>query len=266
MNFAVLVAYVRGCAKSGHRIASADFHSTGVACGGGGFVSRRHRGSSALALARFLGAPRVQPRGPTRRSTPFPSVTGRCAIKPRSAGHLARWGAESMRHSAPSHLQPLALSPMRLVLPVRKVSALPSFANTRRFAAARAFCWRPLRVAPVEAPARGRASRGQASACVAGCGSVVSLGRPLLLGRFARVTQIRRVPSSAHRCRRIASADSCATRVVCDGGDFAPRIQVASSALALARVVPVSPVNRSAPTHRSSGAAPKAAQPAQLKR
>lgn len=25
---------------------------------------------------------------PTRRSTPFPSVTGRCAIKPRSAGHL----------------------------------------------------------------------------------------------------------------------------------------------------------------------------------
>ena len=93
MNFAVLVAYVRGCAKSGHRIASADFHSTGVACGGSGFVSRSHRGSSALALARFLGAPRVQPRGPTRRSTPFPSVTGRCAIKPRSAGHLARWGS-----------------------------------------------------------------------------------------------------------------------------------------------------------------------------
>ncbi len=129
-----------------------------------------------------------------------------------------------MRQSAPSHLQPLALSPMRLVLPVRKVGSLPSFANTRRFAAARAFCWRPLRVAPVEAPARGRASRGQASACVAGCGSVVSLGRPLLLGRFARVTQIRRVPSSAHRCRRIASADSCATQVVCDGGDFASRI------------------------------------------
>jgi hypothetical protein len=92
-----LVRRVSSSARRGRRIASADFHSTGVACGGGGFVSRRHRGSSALALARFLGAPRVQPRGPTRRSTPFPSVTGRCAIKPRSAGHLAR-SAQETRH------------------------------------------------------------------------------------------------------------------------------------------------------------------------
>ena len=88
-----LVRRISSSARRGRRIASADFHSTGVACGGSGFVSRSHRGSSALALARFLGAPRVQPRGPTRRSTPFPSVTGRCAIKPRSAGHLARWGS-----------------------------------------------------------------------------------------------------------------------------------------------------------------------------
>ena len=88
---AACVRRVSSSARRGRRIASADFHSTGVACGGSGFVFRHHRGSSALALARFLGAPRVQPRGPTRRSTPFPSVTGRCAIKPRRAGHLARW-------------------------------------------------------------------------------------------------------------------------------------------------------------------------------
>ena len=88
-----LVRRVSSSARRGCRIASADFHSTGVACGGGGFGSRRHCGPSALALARFLGAPRVQPRGPTRRSTPFPSVTGRCAMKPRSAGHLQRYAA-----------------------------------------------------------------------------------------------------------------------------------------------------------------------------
>ena len=163
-----------------------------------------------------------------------------------------RWGAQGMRQFAPSHLQPLALSPMRLVLPVRKVSALPSFANTRRFAAACASFWHLLRVAPIECPVQVRASRGHTSACVLGRGSVASVGRPLLLGRLAGVTQVRRVPSSAHRGRRIASADSCATRVACGGGDFAPRIQVASSALALARVVPVSPVNRSAPTRRST--------------
>ena len=75
----------------GRRIASADFHSTGVASSSGGFVSRFHRGSSALAPARSACALHVQPRGPTRRSTPVPSVTGRCAMKPRSAGHLARY-------------------------------------------------------------------------------------------------------------------------------------------------------------------------------
>ena len=90
---AACVRRVSSSARRGRRIASADSCAIGVACGGGGCVSRRHRGLSALALALFLGAPRVQPRGPTRRSTPFPSVTGRCAIKPRSAGHLARWGA-----------------------------------------------------------------------------------------------------------------------------------------------------------------------------
>ena len=85
-----LAGRVPSSARRGCRIASADFHSTGVACGVGGFVSRLHRGSSALALARSACALRAQPRGPTRRSTPFPSVTGRCAMKPRSAGHLAR--------------------------------------------------------------------------------------------------------------------------------------------------------------------------------
>jgi hypothetical protein len=85
-----LVRRIFSSARRGRRIASADFRSTGVACGGGDFVSRLHRRSSALALARILGASRVQPRGPTRRSTPFPSVTGRCAMKPRSAGHLQR--------------------------------------------------------------------------------------------------------------------------------------------------------------------------------
>ena len=164
-----------------------------------------------------------------------------------------RWGAQVMRHFASSHIQPFALSPMRLVLPVRKVSAVPSFPRTRRFAAASASCWRPLRGAPLEASAQVRASRGQASACVGGHGSVVSLGRPLLLGRLARVTRIRRVPSSAHRGRRIASADSCATRVACGGFAFASRIRIAHSAPAPAPVVPASPVNRSAPTHRSRG-------------
>ncbi len=90
-----LVRRVSSSARRGRRITSADFHSTGVACGGGGFVSRRRVAASALALARILGASRVQPRGPTRRSTPFPSVTGRCAMKPRSAGHLQRWASKA---------------------------------------------------------------------------------------------------------------------------------------------------------------------------
>ena len=174
-------------------------------------------------------------------------------MKPRSAPELKRWGAESMRHFASSHIQPFALSPMRLVLPVRKVSAVPSFPRTRRFASACASCWRPLRGASLEASAQVRASRGQTSACVVGRGAIASVGRPLLLGRLARVTQIRRVPSSAHRGRRIASADSCATRVACGGFAFASCIRIAHSAPAPAPVVPASPVNRSAPTHRSRG-------------
>jgi hypothetical protein len=182
-----------------------------------------------------------------------PLDAARCAIKPRSAPELRRWGAESMRHFASSHIQPFAPSPACLVVPVREVSAVPSLPHTRRFAAACASFWRPLRGAPLEASAQVRASRGQASACVGGHGSVVSLGRPLLLGRLARVTRIRRVPSSAHRGRRIASADSCATRVACGGFAFASRIRIAHSALAPAHVVPASPVNRSAPTHRSRG-------------
>jgi hypothetical protein len=197
--------------------------------------------------------------------TPNPTVERTCA-KSRAGRSLPRWGAQGMRQFAPSHLQPLALSPMRLVLPVRKVGALPSLPHTRQFATACAFCWRPRRVAPVEAPAQVRATRGNTSACVLGRGSVASVARPLLLGRLAGVTQVRRVPSSAHRGRRIASADSCATRVVCGGRAFVSRFRSTPSALALARLVPASPVNRSAPTHRSSGAAPKAAQPAQLKR
>jgi hypothetical protein len=160
---------------------------------------------------------------------------------------LLRWGAQGMRQFAPSHLQPLALSPMRLVLPVRKVGALPSLPHTRRFAAAHAFCWRPRRVAPVEAPAQVRASRGNTSACVLGRGSVASVARPLLLGRLARVAFIRRVSLSARQGHRIASADSCATRVVCGGGGFASRLPGARSGLVWARLQPKSPVSLSAP-------------------
>jgi hypothetical protein len=180
---------------------------------------------------------------------------GRWTLRDKAAQRRSslRWGAQVMRHFASSHIQPLALSSEHLVLPVRKVSAVPSLPHTRRFAAACASFWRPLRGALLEASAQVRASRGQPSACVGGHGSVVSLGRPLLLGRLARVTRIRRVPSSAHRGRRIASADSCATRVACGGFAFASRIRIAHSAPAPAHVVPASPVNRSAPTHRSRG-------------
>jgi putative transcriptional regulator len=48
---------------SGRRVTSADFSAPAVAC-----VSAS--------------------KGPTRRSTPLPSVTGRCAMKPRSAGQV----------------------------------------------------------------------------------------------------------------------------------------------------------------------------------
>jgi hypothetical protein len=224
------------------RPASADSYPTASACHLGSFVFQPRGFNASVALSPFSPL-----RGPTLRSR------GRAAMKPRSAPELKRWGAESMRHFASSHIQPFALSPMRLVLPVRKVSAVPSFPRTRRFAAASASCWRPLRGAPLEASAQVRPSRGQTSACVVGRGAIASVGRPLLLGRLARATQIRRVPSSAHRGRRIASADSCATLVACDGRAFASRIRIAHSALAPAHVVPASPVNRSAPTHRSRG-------------
>ena len=73
-------------ARRGRRIASADFHSAAAACRLGSFVHR----APGVTVAEALFP--VQPlRGPTRRSTSFPSVTGRCAIKPRSAGHLQRW-------------------------------------------------------------------------------------------------------------------------------------------------------------------------------
>jgi hypothetical protein len=224
------------------RNASADSCPTALACRLGSFVCRPHSVTASGALS-----PVSPLRGPTLRSR------GRAAMKPRRAPELGRWGAESMRHFASSHIQPLALSSEHLVLPVRKVSAVPSFPSTRRFAAASASCWRPRRGAPLEASAQVRPSRGQTSACVVGRGAIASVGRPLLRGRLARVTQIRRVPSSAHRGRRIASADSCATRVGCGGFAFASRIRIAHSALALAPVVPASPVNRSAPTHRSRG-------------
>jgi hypothetical protein len=174
------------------------------------------------------------------------------AAQRRSA---TRWGAQGMRQFAPSHLQPLALSPMRLVLPVRKVGALPSLRHTRRFATACASFWRPLRWAPLEASAQVRASRGQTSACVVGCGSIASVGRPLLLDRLPRVAFIRRVSLSARHGHRIASADSCATRVVCGGGGFASRLPGARSGLVWARLQPASPVSFSAPTHPSTGRA-----------
>ena len=202
--------------------------------------------SRASALSRLASATPRTGLAPTHHSTGP-------ARKAAQAGEFKRWGAESMRHFASSHIQPFSPSPMRLVLPLRKVSALPSLPHARRFASACASCWRPRRGAPLEASAQVRASRGQTSACVVGRGAIASVGRPLLLSRLARVTQIRRVPSSAHRGRRIASADSCATRVACDGRAFASRIRIAHSALALAPVVPASPVNRSAPTHRSRG-------------
>jgi hypothetical protein len=244
---ATQIRRVPSSAHRGRRIASADSCATRVACDGRAFASRIRIAHSALAPAH------VVPASPVNRSAPTHRSRGRCAMKPRSAPELKRWGAQVMRHFASSHIQPVAPSPACLVVPVRKVSALPSFPHTRRFAAACASLWRPLRGAPLEASAQVRASRGQASACVGGHGSVVSLGRPLLLGRLARVTQIRRVPSSAHRGRRIASADSCATRVACGGFAFASRIRIAHSAPAPAPVVPASLVNRSAPTHRSRG-------------
>jgi hypothetical protein len=166
-----------------------------------------------------------------------------------------RWGAESMRHLAPSHLPPFAQLPTQLVLPVRRVSAVPSFPSARRLAAACAPGRRSRPGAPVEAVEFVAASRGPASACFGGHGPVVSFGRPLLLGRPARVALVRRVPSSPRRGRRSASADSCATGVACGGGGFVSRFRSAPSPLAPARIPPALPVTRSAPTPPSTGRA-----------
>jgi hypothetical protein len=166
-----------------------------------------------------------------------------------------RWGAESMRHLAPSRLPPFAQLPTQLVLPVRRVSAVPSFPSARRLAAACAPGRRSRPGAPVEAVEFVAASRGPASACFGGHGPVVSFGRPLLLGRPARVALVRRVPSSPRRGRRSASADSCATGVACGGGGFVSRFRSAPSPLAPARIPPALPVTRSAPTPPSTGRA-----------
>ncbi|MBP9229866.1 MAG: hypothetical protein KBF41_17540, partial [Azonexus sp.] len=84
---------------------------------------------------------------------------------------------------------------------------------------------------------------------------IASVGRPLLLGRLPRIAFIRRVSLSARHGHRIASADSCATRVVCGGGGFASRLPGARSSLVWARLQPASPVSFSAPTHPSTGRA-----------
>ncbi len=167
-----------------------------VALGG---QKRSFRGGVTVALRSTAVSPaptlaRTHFPVPRHRPQPNPAVDpvpfGHWTLRDEAAQRRSplRWGAQGMRQFAPSHLQPLALSPMRLVLPVRKVSALPSFANTRRFAAACASFWHLLRVAPIECPVQVRASRGHTSACVLGRGSVASVGRPLLLGRLAGVT------------------------------------------------------------------------------
>jgi len=59
-----LVRRVSSSARRGCRIASADFHSTGVACSVGGIASRGHCAAAAPALAHILGALCVQPSRP----------------------------------------------------------------------------------------------------------------------------------------------------------------------------------------------------------
>jgi hypothetical protein len=73
------------------------------------------------------------------------------------------------------------------------------------------------------------------------------------LAQTTPIALARRGRSSAPCGRRVASADSCATRVVCEGRAFASRFSIAHSALAPVRVVAASPVNRSAPTTPSTG-------------
>jgi hypothetical protein len=76
-------------APCGRRMASADFHSTAVACGGGGIVSRFSAAPSALALVR------IPPLLSANRSAPTTPSTGRAAIKLRRAGYVERWALQS---------------------------------------------------------------------------------------------------------------------------------------------------------------------------
>jgi hypothetical protein len=100
--------------------------------------------SRASALSRLASATPRTGLAPTHR------CRGRCAMKPRSAPELKRWGAQGMHCFRRSSAVARSASPCRL--------------------------------------------------------------------------QIRRVSLSAHHGHRIASADSCATRVVCDGRGFASRL------------------------------------------
>jgi hypothetical protein len=81
--------------RRGRRIVSADSSPFAVACGGGArsraFVPHGFPGGVAAQVSGCSVAASV--RGPTLRSTPFASLSGRCAMKPRSAGHLERWAS-----------------------------------------------------------------------------------------------------------------------------------------------------------------------------
>lgn len=169
----------------------------------------------------------------------FPIMTP-CSDRPLPLRRInaIRWAAEVMRPSAPSHILPSVSSRSRLVLPVSAPWVVPSLPFSVRAAAA----------------------------CPGTHGDLVAIARPLSLGRVARVTLVRHVSSSARRGRRSASADFHANGVACGGGGFASRHHSAAAALVPARIPPGSRVNRSGPTHRSRGSAPKAAQPPQLKR
>jgi hypothetical protein len=83
-----------GCfsAPCGRRMASADFHSTAVACCGGGFVPRFSTAPSGLAFVR------IPPLLSANRSAPTTPSTGRAAIKLRRAGYVERWGSPSVCH------------------------------------------------------------------------------------------------------------------------------------------------------------------------
>jgi hypothetical protein len=86
-------AACRGALR-GRRVTSADFSCGAVSFRVGalsqGLVPRGFPARVAGQLSCGGGA---VVRGPTLRSTSLPSVAGRCAIKPRSAGYLERWAA-----------------------------------------------------------------------------------------------------------------------------------------------------------------------------